>query len=171
MIDDTLKEEWTEIATLSIIGKADGSAFRNFLFQPVIKQALARYVHSEAREALWYFMSERHGKRGQMGHMKGPAWLDAATAEDWDEGDKAYHALEVAIQEEVEKRVAAALAEARTQAKKTAAPRLRELTRHLVTVVRRSAGEQQKAAIADTERAMEAAGLKSKARKKPVATI
>ena len=169
MIDDKMKEEWAEIATQAFIGKADGTMFRNFLFQPVIKQALARYVHSEAREALWYSMSERYGKRGPTGHMVGPAWLDAATAEDSDESDKAYYALELALQEEVEKRVAAALAEAKAQTKQIAGLRLRELTRHLVTVVRRGAAEQQASDFADTEQAMEAAGLKSKARKKPTA--
>ncbi len=170
MIDDTLREELIQSAARTMIGKKNGTKFRNFLRQPAVSAALARYLHAKARGMLWLACVERYGRPNSDGDKIGPKWLDEATGDDELEEDLAYYALEVALQEEVEKRVTAALAEARTQTKKTAIPRLRELTRHLAATVRRSVSEQQQADFTGTGDALEAAGLKSKARKKPAAT-
>ena len=154
---------YTEMSPEGTIQNADGTIFKNFLSRPEIQQPLARYVHAHAREVLWHGFVERCGKLDADGDRDSPQWLRRATDGDLHEDRAAYLCLELALQEEVEKRVAVALAEAKAQTKKTTAPKLRELTRHLVTAVRRGAAEQQASNFADTESAMEAAGLKKRA--------
>ena len=166
---DEMMTEWAEQAKETTISAGKGRPrFRNFLHQPAIREALVRYVHAETRFFLWRGINERHGVRDELGELQGPAWLDKSMENDWDEAERAEMALEVAIQEEVARRVEAAQTEAKTRTKKTTGPRLRELTRHLAAVVRRGVGEEQQAGFAETDQSLTTAGLTSTPPRKPL---
>ena len=169
MTEDEFTQMCEKLAAGSIIGTGDGRYFKNFLHQPAIKEALARYVHSETGCILWHGVNEMHGKGHPDGDKEGPAWLDKATEGIWEESEDAYYSLEIAIQQEVASRVEGALTEARSQEKKTSSPRLRELSRRLTAVAQQSAAEQKAAIFAETDRAMEAAGIKHKPLRKKTA--
>lgn len=145
-------------AVTTEIVRADGSRFRSFTDQPLIKEALAHYSMAESLLRHWCLMSD------QFGDGTAPDWLTRLSNPDVCEVDEAAFRLNIAIQEEVSRRVEAALAEARGNAARSDKPRAETLAKMLADRLQRAAATQRRETFAVTEAALQEAGLQSPAK-------
>jgi hypothetical protein len=121
--------------TGTTMGLDDGAQFTTYLCQPAIKEALARYVHAEARFTLWAGFNSFKTEESDAE----PEWLDKATEGVSEESDAATFALEAAIHAEVTRRVEIALAAAQSETQKRSRRVTQSFTRRLSGSVQRNA--------------------------------